>query len=312
MSNKKDKTDKPKVILLVGEGHSGSTLLDLIMDSHPNIVGVGELSHYPKHREQDVSCSCGVRIKECPFWSDVFDGVDYSSIGRVYKKRRSYLFDTDGFFYNHNGIEKRVDTRSYARTMEKVFTNILKHSGKDVVFDSSKSPERAELLVRHCTKFDFILVHLVRDGRAVAFSHIRLGRSGLPFMKKWLTTNLKAELLKMRNRGIPQITVFYEDVVNDPQFVISNILTLVGLSFSAPMLSFRNFAHHQAGGNLKLRLQTRNTVSHIKEDEEWKIKMKARDKTVFNLLFGWLNIFYKLNRRFINKELKNAKTKNKN
>ena len=84
---------KIPVILLVGEGHSGSTLLDLIMDSHSQIVGVGELSHYSKHFNFGELCSCGKQIKDCEFWQKVFSDIDASKLPLIYRKKLGFLYN---------------------------------------------------------------------------------------------------------------------------------------------------------------------------------------------------------------------------
>jgi len=55
------------------------------------------------------------------------------------------------------------------------------------------------------------------------------------------------------------------------------------------MLDFRNFVHHEIGGN-RMRLKKE---SEIKEDIGWKQKMPRKYKILFNLLFSWLNFYYK-------------------
>lgn len=80
------KNKKIPVVMVVGQGHSGSTLLDLIMDTHSQVVGVGELSHYSKHLNSGVLCSCGKQIKDCKFWQKVFENVDASALPLIYRK----------------------------------------------------------------------------------------------------------------------------------------------------------------------------------------------------------------------------------
>ena len=52
---------------------------------------------------------------------------------------------------------------------------------------------------------------------------------------------------------------------------------------------FRNFIHHEIGGN-RMRLKT---DSKTEEDIEWKQKMPKKYKILFNLLFSWLNFYCK-------------------
>jgi hypothetical protein len=61
-------------VQIVGSGHSGSTLLDMILGGHSQISALGEAHflHYNvrNHKKLDV-CTCGLHVLECPFWSKV-------------------------------------------------------------------------------------------------------------------------------------------------------------------------------------------------------------------------------------------------
>ncbi len=288
----KKNNKKIPVIILAGEGHSGSTLLDLVMDSHSQVVGVGELSHYGDHLNSGELCSCGNEIKDCEFWQKVFEGVDVSKLPPTHRRKPDFLLNSDNFLYYAGGSEKKLDAREYARAAERVYKNIARFSGKKVVFDSSKDYDRAEAIIKFSEDLDITLLHLVRDGRGVAYSNIKLGRRGFAFMKRWAMTNIKIELVKKRNKNIPNIFILYEDFVKDPKNILKFILGRVGLPFEPEMLRFKNNVHYQPGGNFNLRIKAKS--DEIKLDEKWKREMSAKDKIVFNVLFGWLNLFYKI------------------
>lgn len=61
-----------QVVFIASLGHSGSTLLDLLMGAHPRMVGLGEieatlrLAHKPQH-----ACTCGAEALDCPIWGRV-------------------------------------------------------------------------------------------------------------------------------------------------------------------------------------------------------------------------------------------------
>ncbi len=286
------KENKIPVVMIVGDGHSGSTLLDLIMDSHSKIVGVGELSHYCKYINTEKGiCSCGVMIADCTFWKNVFSSTDCSNCKISYRGGLDFLLNNKKYI---DAGGSRVDIEKYVNSTEKIYKNILKFSGKKVVVDSSKSPDRAESIIRHNKTLDIVLIHLVRDGRGVVYSNIKLGRPSLFFIKKWGIINFKIEIIKKRNKNKKNIFISYEDFVKNPERVLKYILNQVDLSFEDKMLNFRDNIHHQSSGNFNLRITTKNKNSEIKLDKKWKRKMPLKDKIVFNSLFGWLNLFYKL------------------
>ena len=63
------------IVFISSRGHSGSTLLDLMLSGHPRLIGVGEVySLFDQvrnllNRPNEVKCSCGKFMDQCEFWS---------------------------------------------------------------------------------------------------------------------------------------------------------------------------------------------------------------------------------------------------
>ncbi len=78
-----------RVIYIAGAAHSGSTLLDLMLNAHPDIVSVGEvlklnrqLAYRDPERKTYAPCSCGApSLLQCEFWSAV-DAQSRASTGK--------------------------------------------------------------------------------------------------------------------------------------------------------------------------------------------------------------------------------------
>lgn len=66
-------------VLIMCLSHSGSTLLDLTLSSHPQIVGLGEIHNFFKKwlvrivDGEEKGCSCGQTARECPFWGPIIN-----------------------------------------------------------------------------------------------------------------------------------------------------------------------------------------------------------------------------------------------
>ena len=71
---------EPGLLLIRGLGHSGSTLLDLVLGGHPSVIGLGEASRVLLSALADSSvgcqlndwreqytqpCTCGLMIDQC-------------------------------------------------------------------------------------------------------------------------------------------------------------------------------------------------------------------------------------------------------
>jgi hypothetical protein len=66
---------KQKLVFIASLSHSGSTLINLLLGSHPQLVGLGEvdtvLQMDPAQLESEkvMRCSCGQRVANCVFWT---------------------------------------------------------------------------------------------------------------------------------------------------------------------------------------------------------------------------------------------------
>ena len=62
-----------RVLYIMGAGHSGSTVLDIILGNHPDILSVGELSNFVRRRAINGKyCACGKPANTCQFWSNIY------------------------------------------------------------------------------------------------------------------------------------------------------------------------------------------------------------------------------------------------
>jgi len=219
------------VVFIAGSGHSGSTLLDLMLGSSPGFFSTGELSQYQSTyglSDGAGPCTCGDRIRDCSFWESVRDGRDLTAAGGGY-------------------------------TAAELIARIADVSGCSHVVDSSKRPWRLDELVR--SGQDLRTIHLVRDGRAVARSGDSRGTPYARLVVQWVRKQAETERA-IRRSGAPSLTVRYEDLVRDPEAVLQRISVelLDGRLEHHAWSRFRTVAHHMLDGN-RMRLSTDAKVS---------------------------------------------------
>jgi hypothetical protein len=193
-----------KVVKLTGLGRSGSTILDVVLGTHPQIESVGEVGNIvrngwisreslrgiPKDRLRVPICTCGKRLdvlyvdtpeEACPFWSSVrrewVERTDRDSIESYPKLQNDFELKRRWSRYGLDSLprllyEKRRPSapfRSYARLTRTFFESIRAVSGKPIIVDSSMVPVRA-LAFGMIPGIDLYVIHLVRDGRGVITS----------------------------------------------------------------------------------------------------------------------------------------------
>lgn len=271
--------DKIKIIYILGDGHSGSTILNLILGSHTQVEGVGELTAFDKCRwyllaDQTASdgrlCSCGAPISECEYWNKVID--------RLRKAHSLPALEIN------SKNREQFENNNYA-----VMKAILEVSGKRILCDSSKDLHRlTRLLQGDC--FDVSIVHIVRDARAVAYSYKKSGMwyksQGLLTEERrkfydfdnaairWQSTNISC-FLECQKRRTRYICIRYEDLVADPGKYIAKILEKANLSFESSQLIFWEHIHHHLGGNIarfktRKEIKTDNSYLNGLSDDEWR------------------------------------------
>jgi hypothetical protein len=176
-----------------------------------------------------------------------------------------------------------------------LFEEISRVSERRVIVDSNKIPGRGYVLAG-TSGFEFYVVHLVRDPRAVTFSMMksikRKVEAGVqkelkpkPLLHtavRWLMVNLATEVLAARLGRKRSIRVRYEDFVTDPSATIARVLALVGEEagelpdgVSTPLLP-----HHQVSGS-RHRMQKQ---LFIETDEAWRSSMSPAKKLLVALL----------------------------
>jgi len=269
-----------KVIYILGSGHCGSTLLDLLLGAHSKIFGAGEIHII---EEDKVKCTCGRKVRNCEFWSNIKNVPNQL---KIYRRKGSFLFNLDDFFHVKDNNE--ITESKFLKKNENLLEEISNKSESEVIIDSSKSVNRLEI-IKKSDEIEPFLIHLVRDGQANSWFYIRKYKKFFPYIFTWFFTNLKIEVSKIRFGG-KKITVKYKDLALEPEKTIKYILNELGLEFEEEMFDFKNEDQHQVGGN-RMKFQE---DSKIYFDEKWRKEMPLWQRVFFNVFFGWLNLYYKL------------------
>lgn len=293
-----------KVLSLVGEGRSGSTVLAAILGELGGVFDAGEL-HWVWGRSliQQRPCGCGRRPAECPVWSPVVErtfGVSPAdqAAGRGGEATGGIVADERELMARRNRLRllRRADRsgpewpaldRMRAVT-EKLYAHLVDVTGARVVVDASKRPEDAAVLAG-VSSVDLYVLHIVRDPRAVVFSWSRVKPSpdGTTVMKRmrparivrdWLESNAGAEVLR---RHVPDDRWFvctYEDFAARPREIVGRIVAFMREEGTAPFIADDTVvlaANHTLLGNPD---RFRTGAVTIAPDERWRSQMPRRQQ----------------------------------
>lgn len=258
---------KHRVIFIAGQGHIGSTLLDLFLSTHPSCVGLGELTNLLheydlwKARIPDLHCSCGSLILKCSFWQSLLPALEESANAPV-QQRYSLLLE---YFRNYFGPDK-------------ILIDSSKHR-KDIAYWSA------------IQDVDLRVVHLVRDVRSWTISRIDalkrekvltfrnafrkhrlrvyrpyLYRSAIMLFLLWYVSAKRTEQL-LHASMIPYFTLGYEEFACAPEKMGRELCEFLDIDWQPSMLTLRSRQTHMALGNrMKDNPQKRHRIVY---DVKW-------------------------------------------
>ena len=228
-----------KLLLIRGLGHSGTTMLDLALGAHPQIIGLGEAARIlatPKPGDEhrgpsqlrgalrfERRCTCGVVAAECPIWGPQLE-----------------------WLLLH-------DQRPLQEKLQRLLTGSPHNGGAFWHVDSYQ--DDLEMTRLSAATFDIRIIHLVRDVRSWVHSRARAGRkSGLhwPAMRqlaRWWRVNAKFER-SFRQSPYPVFHLGYEEFALQPKRSLELLCAWLSIDFQEAMLApGQNSSSHILAGN---------------------------------------------------------------
>lgn len=267
-----------KTVSICGAGHSGSTLLGMLLGSHSLGFYMGEgakvryLGDKSKPLRKRVCKICG---ESCRIWGD-------------------FSWDRSAALYPQ--VAERV--------------------GRRLIVDSTKNDLWiTERVAETCAAGGAPhLILLQRDGRGVLNSRLRKypDRNPEVLVREWVAHMERAKFLFDRFDG-PKVAIHYEDLASAPEPTMRALCDWLEIPFESAMLRFQHAEHHPLGGNngpqymvakarfdnsddafVKLNARVRgyyeNHDAGIRLDLRWKHELSAENMALFNSLAGHLNI----------------------
>ena len=278
----------PSIVYVTGWGRSGTTVLNRVV-SGPAVVGVGELRWlWRRGVLERQSCSCGNPWDGCPLWEPTVrrlardDGTDAETFAR-HVDRVGRRAAGPWSLWTSGALVKR-DRAWYVDVLRRLYETIGEVADAQVVVDTSKHAGHA-VLARE-TGLNAVLIHLVRDPRAVVWSHRRprkvpqgvVARSPrsrpAPYVAvRWTLRNLVAELVVR-----PDLRVRYEDLVDRPLDALGPLWRAIGITPTSPS----GTDSHIIAGNLN-RFDT--APVRLRRDDEW-IRLQPRSERLVTTLLA--------------------------
>lgn len=305
-----------KVVSFVGSGRTGSTLLMLILGSHPECFALGELSKlYRYYKKQQPLC--GICQNSCCFWEELFTKTELNQLTSVLGKTRlNPLIPLQ--------LEKKVREIFHLDGVFNIYSSIFEKLSKTVLIDSSKEVDwvKERYKAREFTsgKIENYLIHVVRDGRAVMSSKLRItpGLTAAEFSHQWANRTKETKEFFNQFPSERKMIVSYEKFITKNQETLQNLCQLLQIDFVPEIAQYWKHYHHPIGGNsgtrsliLKYRNEEGTAVQSevqqrqgnyyenmglkLKLDLRWKEELSLEQLEEFDRIAGDLNKPYEWN-----------------
>jgi hypothetical protein len=292
-----------RLVYILGSRRAGGTILGVLLGAHPEIALAGELSRFPFPTwSPGRACSCGLPVRECPFWSSVVRRFQESTTPEELRQGQ-IRFESWSRLPSSllaQSIPSRP-ARRHAERLRALVQAVAAESGRRVVVDASREALRGRIyaLLRP-TELETSYIHLVRDGRT--YIHSELTRPGhltsyeqmtwlnsRPLLAlRWTATNLLAMLLCSGGKH-RYLRITYEDLMRDPEGTLRQIGTFLGIDMEPVARLVREnqplLIPHVISGNRLLK-QAPTATLWSKPTEA--TALDRRTRLLFWALAGWL------------------------
>ena len=290
-------------VYLTSPPFSGSTLFSFLVNAHPQIATVGEMTGLVKSKDPETyRCSCGNLIQKCSFWLKVSEQMAL----------RQFAFEPASFDtrirLGNNILAQRLLSNSLRNSMlervrnealrlwpkqyrrleyllarnKALAASVLQATGKSVFFDASKNPMTIPQL-KSQPDVDLRVVHLTRDVRGACLSRRTNGRE--PNWRRaviaWVRANRNIERQLHSLSPDRWIRIRYEDLCRDPAATLNRFYGFCGVEPRGLPQDFSSVEHHIVGNRMRL-----SGAGQIRLDEAWRRVLTADEQAYANKRAG--------------------------
>ena len=294
-------------------GHSGSSLLALILGSHSDCFSAGELSGLPNRYRKQKPIDCVNMTSD--FWENTFGKEGLDRLAKV-------LGNTRLNKYIPLKIEKKV---RQVFKQDEIFNPysfmFSKLENKQVIIDASKDfnwiDNKMKAQEFTSKRIEAYLIYLIRDGRAVANSCLRKYPHWdvAKYSREWVEKTKRRNDFFESFSGDRRIKVAYEKLASNPHQTIEEICDFVNINFKPSMIEYWKYNHHDISGNegtysLIRRYKAQEIEKKVKQvhgdyynnidiaiklDLRWQRELSPEKLEVFNRIAGETNKPYEWN-----------------
>ena len=244
-----------RILYITSRGHSGSTLLDLLISGHSAIASVGELKMLAEVDSRRKLCSChGLEPQVCPYWHSVEQRLRVS-VGLRFDDLR---LDSPDPWINH--------CHNLA-----LYESVAAVSGCRTIVDSSKGLPRLRDLLQGVDLYggyELVPIHLLRGSLGLVHSYVKNGRIRSDLDLADVCYNYTSNVFRTEALldGRPHLFVRYERLARAPRRELQRIMAQLAMPFEEDQLDWGRGPRRNIHGN-DMRFRAGGS---IRPDRSWR------------------------------------------
>ncbi len=225
-------------LFIIGNPRSGTSLLRLMLTCHKNIIIPPE-SHFFLWLEQTY-CNWNEKEGLDQFLIDLFASTKFETWKVPYQELKEYLM--------------KMNCKTYSDLIQSIYLFYgLQHNKKNIKVWGDKNKlwkEKLNTIPNYFPKGKYI--HIVRDGRDVASSFLRLHRRKIQSLyapklpheiteisKRWNDNIIAIETFLGRISNENKLIIKFEDLVLNPKSELLRISEFLNIPYDSEMLNYR-------------------------------------------------------------------------
>lgn len=254
---------------IVGVGRSGTTLIRLMMHSHPNIAIPYEthfITQYVRKEKDYGDLNSDSNIKRLA--QDVLD--------EEMLKMWDHQFDIDQLLLN-------LQDRSLSGLLDAIYSDYALSKGKKRWGDKSDYLDRMHEINQVFPDAKFI--HIIRDGRDVAKSVIKMswGPNDVIEAAGWWHEHIRLGRCMGAILGENRyMEVKYENLVLDPESELRALCKFIDEEYSPEMLNYHENSANSIPAERKHQHYNANVAPSSERTYAWKREMSPVEVAIFN------------------------------
>ncbi|REL33983.1 sulfotransferase family protein [Thalassotalea euphylliae] len=249
---------------IVGSQRSGTTMLRLIMDAHPELFVPFESDFLAVERKYSTEYQSPQDVEE------------------AYSALLNETLTKKGQFLEQSYLPELIKSKTFHELFSTALSIATQKAGKQRW--GIKTPGyhiRIDSLWRLFPGAKFI--HIIRDGRAIAHSQRNIEWGEKNVMKLAMKWDNDLKLANKMGAMIPNnyLEIRYEDLVRDTDKVTEQVCQFIDVKFDQSMLDYYNSSRKKMPAESMQWHKNSVSKPDINKIDEWKTKLSKSDRKIF-------------------------------